>query len=354
LGDTSVYRTLSGVLSANPRLLREALIPTKVDSMSDLYARLAATGFDRDFLKTAILPEWWEDSLAEVPANRAFAENLVARSLGMPISDLSRPSANLKLPSLNHVKFKRYKNNVDERVAPAILVAQYAAKIVVDAVSLPPFALNFDAAAVRQAILRHSRYVDLPSLLEFCWTSGILVLHLAQAPKKSKLFDGLAMFCGDRPVLVLGTRRDSPAWLAFYLAHEISHIIRRHVTPGSPPLADSDLQSSSTDRQEKEADAAACELLTGVACPNIRDLKYNALQLALMVNREGPSIGVDPGVMALIYGKSNDRWGPAQNALKHLSLSSGAHEMIAEALRKRFNPENLPESSERFISVLSI
>jgi hypothetical protein len=188
--------------------------------MSDLYARLAAAGFDRTFLKDAVLPEWWEDSLAEIPANRAFAEDLFARSLGMPISDLSQPSVNLQLPSLTHVKFKRYKNHVDERVAPAILVAQRAAKIVVDSVSLPPFDLSFDAASVRQAILRHSRYVDLHSLLEFCWSRGVVVLHLAKAPKKSKLFDGLAMFCGDRPVLVLGTRRDSPAWLAFYLAHE--------------------------------------------------------------------------------------------------------------------------------------
>jgi len=94
-------------------------------------------------------------------------------------------------------------------------------------------------------------------------------------------------------------------------------------------------------------------MLAGIADPTIRNLKYDAMKLALMVAREGPRQGVDPGVMALIYGKSNDRWGVAQNALKHLSLSSGAHEMIAEALRKRFNAEDLPESSERFLSVLS-
>jgi hypothetical protein len=95
-------------------------------------------------------------------------------------------------------------------------------------------------------------------------------------------------------------------------------------------------------------------LLTGVVHPKMRDLKYNAWKLALAVSREGPNSGVDPGVMALIYGKSNDRWGVAQNALKHLSLSSGAHGMMAEALRKRFHTEDLPESSERFLSVLSI
>jgi hypothetical protein len=273
----------------------------------------------------------------------------------MSLRDLSEPSAELRLPSLSHVKLKRYKNHVDETVAPAIAVAQYAARIVVAAMNhLPSFDLQCDATAVRQAILRRRRYVDLASLLEFCWDHGIVVLHLAKAPRNSKLFDGLAMFCEDRPVLFLGTRRDSPAWLAFYLAHELGHILRGHVTPGSPPLADSDLRSASTDRQEKEADASACELLTGFACPTMRDLRYNALKLALAVAQEGPNRGIDPGVMALIYAKSNDRWGVAQNALKHLSLDSGAHGMIAEALRKRFNPEDLPESSERFLAVLSI
>lgn len=321
--------------------------------MSDLYARLAATGFDRSFLRAVILPEWWEDSLADIPANRAYAEDLLARHLGMSLKELSRATATLRLPSLSHVKFKRYKDQVDASVAPAIMVAQRAAKIIVDAVNLPPFDLRLDAVAVRQSILRSHRYVDLPSLLEFCWNHGIVVIHLAKAPRRSKLFDGLAMFCGDRPVLVLGTRRDSPAWLAFYLAHELAHIIRRHVTAGSPPLADSDLRSASADRQEREADASACELLTGVAHPAIRDLRYNAMKLALMVAGEGPNNGIDPGVMALIYGKSNDRWGVAQNALKYLSLSAGAHNMITGALLKRLNPEDLPESSERFLTVLS-
>ncbi len=333
---------------------REGGITTKMDSMSDLYARLAAVGFDRRFVRDAILPEWWEDSMADIPANRAFVENLLARNLGLPLRDLSRPSAELRLPSLSSVKFKRYKNQADSSVAPALLVAQKAARIVAEALpSLQSFDFQLDAATVRQAILRRHRYVDLPSLLDFCWSQGIIVLHLAKAPRTSKRFDGLAMFCGDRPVVVLGTRRDSPAWLAFYLAHELAHILRKHVIPGSPPLADSDLQSASTDGQEREADEAACELLTGVPHPKMRDLKYNALKLAFHVAQTGPNHGVDPGVMALIYGKSNDRWGVAQTVLKHLALDSGAQSMIAEAMRKRLSPEALSESSERFLSVFT-
>ena len=323
--------------------------------MGDLYARLRTTGFDREFVRSVILPEWWEDSLAGVPANRALAEDAIARHLGMPIEDLSRPSAPLGLPSLSHVKFKRYKNQADQTVAPALVVAQRAARIVVDANrSLPKFDLRpWTPVTVRQAILRHSRYVTLASLTEFCWDHGIVVIHQAKTPKKSKLFDGLAMFCGDRPVLVLGSRRDSPAWLAFHLTHELGHVLKRHVTPGSPPLADSDLTSASTDHQEKEADRAACEILTGTPAPRMPDLKLTAPRLALTVAQEAPERGVDPGVLALIYGRSNDRWGVAQSALKYLSLDSGGHDTITAALNKRLNPEDLSESSERFLTVLS-
>lgn len=323
--------------------------------MSDLYARLAAMGFDREFIRSTVLPEWWEDSLARIPANRALAEDAIARHLGVALEDLSRPSASLRLPALSHVKFKRHKNKADESVAPAILVAQRAARIVVDAIpSLPRFEAGvLDPAIVRRKILLQHRYVTLESLVEFCWDHGIAVFHLARAPRKSKIFDGLAMFCGEHPVLVLGSRRDSPAWLAFHLAHELSHVLKQHVMPGSPPLADSDLMSASTDHQEKEADRAACEILTGSPAPKMPDLKLTAPRLALTAVQSGPERGIDPGVLTLIYGRSNDRWGVAQNALKYLSLDSGAHDIIRAALLKRLDPEDLSESSERFLAVLS-
>jgi hypothetical protein len=333
--------------------MKEAIIPTKADSMSDLYARLAALGFDREFVRAVVLPEWWEDSLAEVPANRALAEDAIARHLGMPVAALSHSSAPLSRPSLAHVKFKRYKNKADETVAPAILVAQRAAKIIVESMpALPTFDIG-RAADVRSIILRKHRYVTLPSLVEFCWDHGIVVLHLAKAPHKSKLFDGLAMFCGDHPVLILGSRRDSPSWLAFHLAHELCHVLRQHVTPGSPPLADADLMSTSTDQQENETDRAACEVLTGMPNPTVPNFKLTAPRLAIAVAQSGPDRGIDPGVLALIYGKSNDRWGVAQNALKYLSLDSGARDIINAALIRRLNPEDLSESSERFLAVIT-
>ena len=47
---------------------------TYAKPMKDLYERLRDVGFDASFVRYRILPEWWEDELAEKPANRAMGE----------------------------------------------------------------------------------------------------------------------------------------------------------------------------------------------------------------------------------------------------------------------------------------
>jgi hypothetical protein len=189
--------------------------------------------------------------------------------------------------------------------------------------------------------------------VELCWEVGIFVIHLAHVPRSSKCFDGMAAFCESRPVIVLGSKRDSPSWLVFHLAHELGHVISGHVRPGSPPVTDGDLKSKvGDDRQEKEADQFACEVLTGFKQPRIDDLKLSGSKLARKARQVGPSQGVDPGVFALIYGRSNDRWAAAQKALNLLGAGAGAHRIIYEQLGKRLADLDVPESTARFLSIL--
>jgi hypothetical protein len=51
--------------------------------MRDIYQRLAAAGLKRRFLLEAVLPDWWDDALAKVPANRELAEIYLSKSLGL-------------------------------------------------------------------------------------------------------------------------------------------------------------------------------------------------------------------------------------------------------------------------------
>ncbi len=295
--------------------------------------------------------------MADIEANRALAEAYIAKQLGFRAEELRNKLQTLTPPPIAEVRFKRYKNQVDDKVRASALVAQRAAAAVVRSIgeSAPPFLGCRDAGEIREAILRRSEYVDLESLLESCWRSGIPVLQLAQVPAGGKRFDGMAAFVEERPVIILASGRDGAPWLAFYLAHEIGHIMLGHVQPDTEALVDGTIAGEAgASGHEREADQFACELLSGFPEPKIRNLKAAAPRLAVIAAGKGPEQGVDPGVFTLIYAKSNNRWGVGQNALKYLKLDTGGQAMIAEFLNKHLSQVDLSEADERFLNVLDI
>lgn len=330
--------------------------PVIAAPMRDLYRRLKAVGFDRKFLMRAVLPDWWDDSLASVPFNRALAEAAVAQHLGFTVAELRHPEQDLTLPSCVNFCLKRNKNISAEKVKPSVLVARRAAQLVAGELgSLPPYSGPKTASEVRAAILAQHELVDLTALVGYCWDNGIAVLHLAHLPRLGDRFDGVALFCGDRPVIVIASPKDGPPWLAFQLAHEVGHVMRGHVKPGGDLLIDGDMtKDPDDDKQEQEADRFACEVLTDRplalsfdAVPGLR-----ASGLAKLARNYSKHSKVAAGTYALCYGRSADRWPVAQAALKLLQEDRGGREALARALAKHL-PEDLPEGTERFLSILS-
>jgi hypothetical protein len=57
--------------------------------MNDLRQHLEDRGLD----PADVLPDWWDDDLAEVSTNRPVAEIYVARATGIPVSGLRKPPA---------------------------------------------------------------------------------------------------------------------------------------------------------------------------------------------------------------------------------------------------------------------
>jgi hypothetical protein len=325
------------------------------ESVRDLYRRLGALGIDAPFLRSHLLPDWWRDELADSDANRALAEAFIAKQLGFKVEDLRDSARQLRLPALASLRFKRYKNEVDDKVRVSALVAQRAATALVRAIGdrIDSFQGGQAAAGIREAILRRAGYVDLASLLQFCWEAGIPVVHLAHRPAGSKPFDGMAAFIDGRPIIVLATGRDGPPWLAFHVAHELGHVMLGHVHPGTQALVDETLTGSAGGgTQEKEADRFALELLTGFPDPRMQDRRVTGARLAVIAAQSGPAQGVDPGVYALIYAKSTNRWPAAQIALGHLGLDTGGREAIAQQLRRRLEVADLSETEERLLTVL--
>jgi hypothetical protein len=321
--------------------------------MRDIYQRLAAAGLKRRFLLKAVLPDWWNDALAKVPANRELAEIYLSKSLGLRIAALRDPARPLDLP-IGEVRFKRSKRAEDRTVATSAFIAWRAGQILAEAIDLPAFERCSSPVDVREWIFGCGhRFVDLQALLDFCWEHGVIVYHLGAQPEGQHRLDGMAMFCGSRPAIMLGSKRSDPAWLAFHLAHELAHVLRNHVSPGSAPLADSDLQANmDRDVQEAEANRWALWILTGSEEPVFGEPGLGGVGLSSYARRTALAARIDPGVICLVYAQRNNAWPQAALALKSLGRDQEAKALIDHALRAHTDPAHLPEAPARFLEAV--
>lgn len=325
--------------------------------MNDIYRRLKPLGFDSRFVRELLLPDWWDDELGCVPANRAIAEATISRHLKISVEKLADPHAELTIPSTVPVRLKSATRGTNpEVVRPAITIAQRIATLLAQSLSsaLPKFECR-SAQDIRQEILSRTSTVTLESLIEYSWAHGVIVAHLDRLPKVTgfRKFDGLALFADDQPCVLLAEKKDAPAWLAFHLAHELGHLMCRHVTPGSALLPDENLERIINDDDENEADAFANELLTGDSSPNLKTVYgMTAEKLAGAVRRVAPSKQIDPAVFALVYGHNADRMAVAVKALSLIHQDCGARIQIRRLLNNYISVDSLSDTDAHLIDQL--
>jgi hypothetical protein len=330
--------------------------------MDELYTHLRAANFDAPFVRRHLLPDWWDDSMAANSTTRAIAEVHLARMLGLPLHSLRAPEADWGASVSRNLRLKRNKGVAIEALRPALILAQGMAANLVEIIQgLPEFVAVKDAERVRAEILAYREAVDLQGLLDWAWQHGVIVAHLHSLPTGARRFSGLALFCNKRPLIVLASRRDSPPWLAFHLAHELSHILLGDVQPGQP-LVDADLSShgpledqaaAAFAPDEARADAFAMSLLTAVPrvdfSPEYGLTGEKLAQRALSIQSQHH---VDAGTLALIYGHSAERMGVAQRALRLLGLDHGAQQMIRAGVERHLPPD-LPETTAAFLALMN-
>ena len=311
--------------------------------MPTLYRRLKQIGYDKDFVRRVVLPDWWDDALAEDPTSRVQIELRVAQRLSLPLTDVADPRKPLQLPDVTSVRLKRAKAGTSRAdIAPGLIAARNAVGLVVPHLQgVPPLPANLTVGELRKWILARNATVDLGALVEACWAHGIAVFHFSPLPTAAKKFAGAAYYEGNCPVIVLASGYDAPPRQAFYLAHEVSHILRGHVKPGGEMLADSDLDTNTEDKDERDADGDALELLTGERKPGFSpSYGLTAPKLRAAAQRYEKQHGVHAGSVTLIYGKTAQRMPVAMAALKLMNMDTGARSIEAEALRRRLTTTN--------------
>lgn len=297
--------------------------------MAALYRRLGEAGVERSYVQDVILPHWWDDSLALGPTAFDQALGYVARSLGYNPSDL-RQDASLTPPAPT-VKYKLRQGVSDGDVATSASLALRAAVLASRAATKEAKMLPTTGIEVREAILgAGKKHVTLEDLLDFGWSLGIVILHVARFPKKK--MDGLAAVVDGRPVIVVSRRDTSKARLLFVLAHEIGHLIKRHVTDGA--RIDDEVDTEGGDQIEEEANGVAFEILTGSAKPRFR-LTAGRIYPSTIVEYAtalGEQHKVHPATIALHWAWNRQaNWGVTTSALRKLE---GSHD-VSEEFHKR-------------------
>jgi Zn-dependent peptidase ImmA (M78 family) len=289
---------------------------------SDLRRELRELGL-ADSAIAAVWPAWWSDDADSSSSARADLAFTVARGLGLEPASLMGGGAPRFLWRAE-ARFKHIANEGDLELAGITSFGRSVATVLVSATPEGPALPTTSAAELRNRILAAGRpYVDLGDLLALCWTVGIPVAYLRVFPWPRKRMAAMAAAVTTRSAILLAKDASYPPAIAFYVAHELGHLVLGHLTADRMIVDLSDPAVEITpgdDDEEQQADAFALELLTGDPRPQVtvEGARANATRLAHAATEASAERRVEPGVVAQLFGYATNDWEVATGALKVL------------------------------------
>jgi len=330
-----------------------ANVPASADTRTfkALLQRLSKAGFTKDFVYTAILPDWWEDGCAEDPALVQDFEFRIARFLGSPLATVSDPATALSPLVYPKAQLRRVRNIGRDRLAAAIHVAIQVASATVrnlrGVAPLPP-SLPLDGLTWREQIIRPGAAVQLADVLRDLWSRGIPVIPLDVLPAPS--FQGMACVVEGRPAIVIGYKHDEPGRVAFLSVHEAAHIAGGDCAPDQPVIDEEDEISDDTDIERRADDYAARVLVGGAAVPDVntslsRDFKDLARQ-ASSIERES---GADASAVIFAWARKTGDYATATMAVKALYRNVGARRRLRELFAQHVNIADAGETDRALL-----
>lgn len=320
---------------------------TKTHTFTTLMRRLRQAGFDTDFLRTAILPDWWAEECANDSAVLSDVEIRVARFLGRSISEIQNPAVDITAPTFLHAQLRRVSGTDREKIRPAIHSAMRVAEAVVRslrqpaAIDVPPA----DARAWRKMLRKGNEPIALNALLTDLWQRGIPVVPLDVLPSPS--FQGMACVVEGRPVILLGHKHDAPGRIGFFVAHEVGHVAAGECRPDMPVLDGNEDLADDT-QSEQRADLYAWQAMAGdVQLPDLQE--GSPENLARQAARSAREAGLDAGVVLFGWARRTGNYQPAQMAVAKLYLAKGAKRILREHFDHYVDAEAASESDRALL-----
>ncbi len=287
-----------------------------------LTRRLSRAGFKSEFLRTALLPDWWDEACVHDPSVMPDLDVRVARFLSLPLATV-RDGRTTLAPALEPGAQLRRVRNVDrDRLAPAIHTAMQIGSAVnrnlrgaLGPAAPPPT----NGRQWREAIRRDQSTVALEDILRDLWGRGIPVVPIDLLPSPS--FQGAAFVLDERPIIVLGHKLDEPGRVAFLAAHEAGHIAAGDCQPEHPVIDEED-EVNDISEMEQRADRFATDVLVGEqAMPDLAATHFKELAkkaIALEKTR-----GIDASMIIFSWAAKTGEYGQASLAAKALYRASG-------------------------------
>lgn len=313
-----------------------------------LMQRLSRIGFKRDFVRDAILPDWWDDSCADDSSLLQDIEIRVARFLGLPLAVVMDASAALTPPEYPGARLRRVREMDRKRLGPAIhsamRIAAAVARSLRDTVPEPAVPPP-DGLAWRKLIDRARPTVTLEDILSDLWLRGIPVIPLEVLPVPS--FQGIACYVEGRPVVLLGHKHDEPGRVSWIVAHEAGHIAARDCAPNQP-VVDEEEEIADGSEIELLAERFATQVLIGaeeappVEAPSFKLLASRAAELER-------TTGADASSIIFAWAARTRDYANATMAVKALYRAIGARRSLRQHFDRYVDLETASESDRALL-----
>lgn len=324
-----------------------------------IYDAVATLGIKRAQVRS-LLPEWWDVAVEKAPSGVSELAMLVGRRLSLDVPSLMRGHA-VPRGAVASVAYKHRAGLEPGDLSAASLIASSLAQTVLAAMPSMYRKLPSSPAALRREAAGDGM-LGFDSLLSVCWDHGIPVIPLPHLPVGVRKMDGAALQIGDRPVVVIAKKKSSRAWLSFILAHEIGHIAKGHLRPGST-IVDVSLQESATyatdaagDAQEAQADEFALELMGGAeveAVVRTWSAYASPVEIAVAARAASQRLHIEAGHFILRQAFLTKRWAEAVTALRFLSEDFDPESALLGEFKKRLDLDSIAEDMQDLVAQIT-
>lgn len=328
-------------------------VKTRQLNMNNILKRLEDKGLQAKYVRDRALPKWWDANLEDDPVVVAEGAGYIAKRLGLDLASVFSPDAEIEFKTQVQAKFKKRQDIDDQSSQVAQGLASRVAEIVSYTAQPQYLEPSGDAISIRQHILEQYRWVNLESLLGYCWSNGIPVVHFSLPPGTKKI-DGMVAKFHDRPIIVICCNRKSPAWQAFILAHELGHILWGHVKDQC--IVDEAITHDDQDSEEGEANDFAATLLLGHPQHYVWDSRIQPGRLADIARSYSIRDTVDPALVCNNYGwrrHNKDDWGIAGKAIKEFETEPNSAGLINGFLFRYLDLEMIDRDSQEYLQLVT-